>query len=98
TDRSKSRSAFEVAMPHEHAMPEGRQASAQLLDQHDRAMPAAGAADRDGEVALALVLEAREREAQQLQHVLQELLRVGTLEDVRRHVGIGAGLGTELLR
>src|SRR5260221_10344102 len=65
-------STFHVAMTHENAHAHRLESAAERLDQRDRAMPAAGAADGDGEIALPLALIARQREGQEVLDVLQE--------------------------
>src|SRR5438093_2611979 len=58
---------------------------AQLFDEGDRAVPAAGAADRHGQVRLALSLVARQQELEQLAQASQELLAFLPREDELPH-------------
>src|SRR5262245_16975558 len=95
--KSRVESSLQVPVAHEHAMAELREACAQRLDQHNRAVPSARAADGDGEIALPLVLVAGQREAEQREDVLQELDRVGAREDVLGDRRVGAGSRTQLL-
>src|SRR5262245_4536969 len=90
-------SSLEIAMPHEDAMSQRCEPAPELLHQHHRAMATARAADGDRQVALALVLVARQREGEQRQDVCEKLLRVGAFQHVRGHVRIHSGLGTQLL-
>jgi len=58
----------------EHAVATLREPAAQLLDQHDRAVAAARAAERDGEIALPLALVERQGESEEVEHAAEELL------------------------
>src|SRR4030095_6687403 len=86
-----------VPVADEHAAAALRQQALQLLDECDRAMPPARAADGDREVALALVLVVREREVEQAQHVSEEVLRLIPLEDVVGDGLVGADAVAEVL-
>ena len=64
--------AIDVAMAHQD-VPIAREPASQLLDDRDRAMAPARAADADRDVQLAFLLELRQREPQQALDLLHEL-------------------------
>src|SRR5689334_24494564 len=89
--------SIDVAMADEDAMSAHLETAAELVDEHDRAMPSAGAPERDREVALPLAPVARQGEAEQIDEPPEELLRLVALEDVARDRGIGPGPVPQLL-
>src|SRR5439155_222043 len=66
--------AVGIAVADEHAVATLREPAAQLLDEHDRAVSAARAAERDGEIALPLALVERQGEGEEVEHAVEELL------------------------
>ena len=62
----------------------------ELLGQDHRAMPPPGAANSDGQVALALAFEARNRKLQQVGDLGQQLLRLGLAQDEVTNAGVGS--------
>ena len=76
--------------------PCGDEAGGELLGRGDRAVLAAGAADRDGHIALALTAVSGRDELEQLGVAVEELLGAGLVEDVRRHLLVQAGVRAQL--
>src|SRR5262245_34289801 len=81
-----------VAMPHLHAITSLRQTSADLLRQHDRAMPTAGTAYGEREIRFALVQVSRKEKAQQRLRMLEKLLRLRALHHVVDHRWLEPGV------
>src|SRR5207302_554948 len=81
------------ALADEHAVATLREPAAQLVDEHDRAMAAARAAERDGEVALPLALVERQGEGEEVEHAAEELLALLAAQHPvgDRRVGPGPG-------
>ena len=68
-----------------------------LLSDHDAAMAAAGAADPDRQVRLALAPVRREQQREQAVELVEELGGVGLAEHVVAHLGVGPGERAQLL-
>src|SRR5581483_11126274 len=90
-------SSVDVAVADEDAVAARFEAAAQLLREDDRAVAAAGAAEGDRQVALALVLVARDREGEQVGHLREEPLCLVAPEHVVGHRRVAAGLRPQLL-
>src|SRR5438132_10975256 len=90
-------SAVGVAVASEHAVATLREPTAQLLDQHDRAVAAARTAERDGEIALPLALVERQREGEEVEHAGEELLALLAAQHPVGHRRVGPGPGAQLL-
>src|SRR5690242_17893188 len=71
-----SMSLVDVAVLHVNAERLRREPALHLLDEHDRAVAAAGATERDGQAALALLHVIRERELEQRVKPLEKAVRL----------------------
>src|SRR5438552_285055 len=89
--------ALGVAVADEHAVATLREPAAQLVDEHDRAMAAARAAERDGEVALPLALVERQGEGEEVEHAAEELLALLAAQHPVGDRRVGPGPGPQLL-
>ena len=76
--------------------PSAASRAASFSDMATRAVLAAGAADGDGHVALALAAVAGGDELEQLGVAVEELLGAGLVEDVAGHLLVEAGEGAQL--
>src|SRR5436309_3172970 len=94
---SGKQSALGVPVADEHAVAPRREPAAQLIDQHDRAMAAARAAERDGEIALPLALIARQGEVEEVEDVAEEFRGLLAAQHPVGDRRIGARLGAQLL-
>src|SRR6266550_3454510 len=90
-------SALGVAMADEDGVAAVVEPSAELLDQHDRAVSPPRAPERDGEIALSLVLVAGQREVEEVRQPPEELLGLVPGEDVLGDRGVRAGPVAQLL-
>src|SRR5439155_883751 len=89
-------SALGVAMADEDGVAAVAEPSAELLDQHDRAVSPPRAPERDGEIALSLVLVAGQGEVEEVRQPPEELLGLVPGEDVLGDRGVRAGPVPEL--
>src|SRR5438128_6818388 len=94
---SGKQSALGVPVADEHAVAPRREPAAQLIDQHDRAMAAARAAERDGEIALPLALIERQGEGEEVEHAAEELLALLAAQHPVGDRRVGPGAGPQLL-
>src|SRR5438874_1082904 len=90
-------SALGVAMADEDGVAAVAEPSAELLDQHDRAVSPPRAPERDGEIALSLVLVAGQGEVEEVRQPPEELLGLVPGEDVLGDRGVRAGPVAQLL-
>src|SRR5438876_498510 len=90
-------SALGVAMADEDGLAAVAEPSAELLDQHDRAVSPPRAPERDGEIALSLVLVAGQGEVEEVRQPPEELLGLVPGEDVLGDRGVRAGPVAQLL-
>src|SRR5207253_5533128 len=89
--------AVGVAVADEHAVATFREPAAQLLDEHERAVAAARAAERDGEIALPLALVERQGEGEEVEHAAEELLARLAAQHPVGDRRVGPGPGAQLL-
>src|SRR5207244_5616640 len=73
------------------------EAFAELFGEDDAAVAAAGAADRDGEIALSFRAILRNQESEHRFEAREEFLCLRSLEDPLRHARIGSGMRLEAL-